>query len=87
METKMNKVLWRDLYEFIKSEIKKDPAFLDNQLMIECQDPKNINQSFKTEKDSEGWVYTEPAWLFGKESMVLTTRFPDQKIVTLNINY
>lgn len=84
------KVQWKHLYEFIQEQIKKDPNFLENQLMIEMVPPEHCAESggWKRAQDSENWHYVEPAWCFGDHVIVLTTTFPkDKKIVTLNINY
>lgn len=82
---------WRDLYLFIQEQITKEgEEFLDNEFFVECQNEETINQSFNTIRDSEDWLYTQPAWWYNKDTGrfdVLTSRWKDKKIVTLNINY
>lgn len=86
----MEQATWKDLWEFINQKIKEEgESFLDNKIYIECQDPANLNQSFQTITDSEGWVYSEPAWVKTSDGKrhVNYTRWVDKKIVSLNINY
>lgn len=85
---------WKDLYQFIQEKIAEEgESFLENEIMIECQDPNHINSSFKTRVDSEGWVYSQPAWCLKdyqnpeKGKHINSTTFKKEKIVTLNINY
>lgn len=80
---------WGDLYRFIKARLKEDPKFLEKKIYMEMLDPKKANKHFKTIQDSEGWKYAQPAWIqtADGEIHVLTTRYPDENIETLNINY
>lgn len=83
---------WKDLYNFIQEEIKKDPNFLDNKLMIECVDPKSCEPAagYDKKKDSDGWEYVSPSWEPESDNCPVsfyTTKFSKEKIITLNINY
>ncbi len=81
---------WKDLFEFIQNKIAEEgESFLENKIYIEMQDPKNVNKSFKTISDSEGWQYTQPAWsaVRNEKPTVMYTYFKKDKICTLNINY
>ena len=85
-----NQPTWKDLYLFIQKKIKEDgESFLDNKIMIECQDPNNINPGFEKMSDSEDWIYCSPAWIKNDDgsSEICSTHFLKEKIVTININY